>query len=223
MPVVAITREFATLGSEVAVAVASELNLALVHDEVIIAVAERMTISPSLLGRYMDGVASQLESMAVDPAGVSACLAEQVFELAAKGDRMISGCSATYLLRDFPSALRIRVRASESVRAKRLMQQHPAMERGDACRQIALNDARQARSALRLFNVPDVLDSTRYDMVLDTGSDSIGDCVDKILGLWRLRCGGGNSAGHSPAKSSRNNSCTNSTLTWSMLGVAHCQ
>ena len=59
MPVVTITREFATLGSEVAVAVASELNLALVHDEVIIAVAERMTISPSLLGRYMDGVASQ--------------------------------------------------------------------------------------------------------------------------------------------------------------------
>ena len=190
MAVIAITREFATLGSEVAVAVACELNLVMDHDVVISAVAERMNISPSLLGRYMDGAVGQLEVMAVDPDRVSAYLSQQVFELAAKGDRVISGCGATYLLRDQPEALRIRVRAPPSVRAGRLMQQHPAMELGEAQRQIALVDARQARNALRLFNVPDALDSTRYHGVLDTGSDCIADCVAEVVRLWRLGFGG---------------------------------
>ena len=188
--VIAITREFATLGSEVALAVARELNLVPAHDEVISAVAQRMNISPSLLGRYMDGAADQLEVMALDPARVAAYVSEQVFEFAAKGDRVISGCGATYLLRDLPAALLVRVRAAPAVRAGRLLEQHPALEPGEAQRQIALVDALQARNALSLFNVLDALDATSYDCILDTGSDSVADCVAEVARLWRLGCHG---------------------------------
>ena len=187
--VIAITREFATLGSEVALAVARELNLVPAHDEVINAVAQRMNISPSLLGRYMDGSADQLEVMALDPARVAAYVSEQVFGFAAHGNRVISGCGATYLLR-VPAALLVRVRAAPAVRAGRLLEQHPALEPGEAQRQIALVDALQARNALSLFNVLDALDATSYDCILDTGSDSVADCVAEVARLWRLGCHG---------------------------------
>src|SRR5690554_4157265 len=112
MPVIAMNQEMASLGKDVAQALAEELGLAQVTHEVVDHVAQKMHARKSLIRRVMDGKAGMLERMRTDTRSVSTYVAEEVFELASRGNIIIRGWGATYLLRSIPHVPCIRVCAS---------------------------------------------------------------------------------------------------------------
>ena len=69
MTVIAMTREIGSLGTDVAAGVAEELNLKIVHSEIVTNhIAERLGVRESAVQRYVDGSASLSERWLIEPA-----------------------------------------------------------------------------------------------------------------------------------------------------------
>ena len=122
MPVIAMTQEMATLGKDVALGVCEALGLQQVRHEVGDVVAGRMSVKKSLIRRIREGKASKVEKWAADEKTMSIFTAEEVFDLAVKGNVLIRGWGATLLLKPVPHIPCIRVTAPAEVRVKRLME-----------------------------------------------------------------------------------------------------
>ena len=102
MPVIAMTQEMATLGKDVALGVCEALGLQQVRHEVGDVVAGRMQVKKSLIRRIRDGKAGKIEKWAADEKTISIFTAEEVFDLAVKGNVLIRGWGATLLLLFWP-------------------------------------------------------------------------------------------------------------------------
>src|SRR3954471_1864362 len=116
MPVIAMTQEMATLGKDVALGVCEALGLQQVRHEVGDVVAGRMQVKKSLIRRIREGKASKVERWAADERTISIFTAEQVLDLAVKGNVLIRGWGATVLLRPVPHIPCIRVTAPLELR-----------------------------------------------------------------------------------------------------------
>src|SRR5919197_5491926 len=98
MAVIAMTREMATRGKDVAAGLAQRLALNVVHHEVVEHdIAERSGMRESEVHRYLEGEASLLERWRIDRKRVSRYTAQEILELAVKGDVLMRGWGATYL------------------------------------------------------------------------------------------------------------------------------
>jgi hypothetical protein len=103
MAVIAMTREMATLGKDVAAGLADRLNLNIVHHELVEHdVAERADMRESEVHKFLEGEASLFERWKIDRKRLSRYTAEEILQLAAKGNVLIRGWGATYLLRSVP-------------------------------------------------------------------------------------------------------------------------
>src|SRR4029079_17260847 len=91
MPVITMTQEMATLGKDVALGVCEALGLQQVRQEVGDIVAGRMQVKKSLIRRIREGKASALEKWAADEKTISIFTAEQIFDLAVKGNVLVRG------------------------------------------------------------------------------------------------------------------------------------
>jgi len=91
MAVIAMTQEMATLGKDVALGVCEALGLQQVRHEVGDVVAGRMHVKKSLIRRIREGKASRVEKWAADEKTISIFTAEEVFDLAVKGNVLIRG------------------------------------------------------------------------------------------------------------------------------------
>ncbi|MDH3716403.1 MAG: cytidylate kinase-like family protein, partial [Gammaproteobacteria bacterium] len=98
MAVIAMTREMGSLGKDVALGLADTLGLDLIQHEIIEHVADRMHLGESAVNRFLEGRAGLLERWGVDERGLSLYTTEEVINLAAKGDVLIRGWGATYVL-----------------------------------------------------------------------------------------------------------------------------
>jgi hypothetical protein len=118
MAIIAMTREMATLGQDVAAGLGERLGLDIVHHELVAQdIAERAGMRESEVQRFLGGEASLLERWRVDRARVSRYTAEEILELAVKGNVLIRGWGATYLLRNVPHVLCVRICAPMADRA----------------------------------------------------------------------------------------------------------
>src|SRR5271169_5958329 len=82
MTVIAMTREVGSLGTDVAVGVAKELNLKIVHSEIVAnQIAERMGVKESAVQRYVDGSASLLERWLINRHQLSRYTSEEILRL----------------------------------------------------------------------------------------------------------------------------------------------
>jgi cytidylate kinase len=179
MAVVAMTQEMATLGKDVALGVCEALGLQQVRHEVGDVVAGRMQVKRSLIRRIREGKASKIEKWAADEKTISIFTAEEVYDLAVKGNVLIRGWGGTLLLRDVPHIPRIRVCAPLEVRVKRLMER---LETDLARREIEADDAARASRMEQHFNVR-WGDPTLYDLTLNTERVPVAHCVDQVLAL----------------------------------------
>ena len=98
MSVIAMTQEMATLGKDVALGVCEALALTQVRQEVGDVVAGKMHVKKSLIRRLREGKASTLERWAADEKTISIFTAEEVFDLAVRGNVLIRGWGATLWL-----------------------------------------------------------------------------------------------------------------------------
>jgi cytidylate kinase len=177
-----MTQEMASLGKDVALGVSEKLGLQLVRHEVGDMVAGRMQVKKSLIRRIREGKASKIEKWAADEKTISIFTAEEVFDLAVKGNVLIRGWGGTLLLRSVPHIARVRVCAPFEVRVKRLMQRLETDDEALARHEIEADDAVRAR---RMGEAHDVAwgDATLYDLTLNTERVSIESCVEQVIAL----------------------------------------
>ena len=183
MTVIAMTREIGTRGSEVAAGLAERLGLAIVHHELVEHdISERTGLPENEIHRHLEGNTSLMERLTLDRSRLSRYTAQEILELAAKGNVVIRGWGATYLLRMIPHVACVRICAPmayrESVLIERLGLSGPAA----AQREIARSDAAHNGMMQRLFGV-DWRDPTLYAIVLNSARIPIADCVEYIAEL----------------------------------------
>lgn len=184
MPVIAMTQEMATLGKDVALGVCEALGLQQVRHEVGDVVAGRMQVKKSLIRRIREGKASAIEKWSADEKTISIFTADEVYDLALKGNVLIRGWGATLLLRAVPHVPCVQVCAPMALRVKRLMQRLETDDEALARREIEADDSARAARMGEHFNV-DWGDPTLYDLTLNTERMPIADCVEAVVRLAR--------------------------------------
>lgn len=182
MAVIAMTQEMASLGKDVALGVAEALGLQLVRHEVGDMVAGRMQVKKSLIRRIREGKASKIEKWGADEKTISIFTAEEVLDLAVKGNVLIRGWGATLLLRAVPHVACVRVCAPLEVRVKRLMERLETDDAGLARHEIEIDDAARSQRMGEHFNIT-WGDPTLYDLTLNTERVSIPACIDQVVKL----------------------------------------
>lgn len=182
MSIVAMTREMGSLGKDVAEGLARDLGLRLFYHEIIDSVADKTHMPPNLITRFLQGKAGLIESMRVDQDAISLYTAEEVLDLAAKGNLMIRGWGATSLLRPVSNVLRVRVCAPLALRTQRIMERLGIDDSELALSEINKSDAAHAASMLRRFGIH-WQDAEHYDLSLNTERLSVQDCIEQIKDL----------------------------------------
>jgi cytidylate kinase len=183
MAVIAMTREMATLGKDVAAGLAERLGLDIVHHELVEHdIAERAGMRESEVHRFLEGEASLLERWKIDHKRLSRYTTQEILEFAFKGNVLIRGWGATYLLRSVPHVICVRICAPMAFREQVLMQRLGMESSAVARSAIAGNDAAHNRVMQKLFGV-DWMDATLYAIVVNTARVPVPDCVEQIARL----------------------------------------
>jgi cytidylate kinase len=181
MAVIAMTREMATRGKDVAAGLAARLGLSVVHHELVEHdIAEHAGMPDSEVHRFLEGEASLFQRWKIDRKRLSRYTAQEILDLAAKGNVLIRGWGATYLLRAVPHVVCVRICAPMPFREKVLMERIGIRDPAVARREIERNDAAHNGTMQKFFGI-DWTDPALYTIVLNTARISIEDCVDHIV------------------------------------------
>ncbi len=183
MAVIAMTREMGTLGKDVVAGLAERLGLEVIHHELVEHdIAETSGLPENKVHRFLEGEASLLERWRMDRRRMRCCTAQEIFELAAKGNMLIRGWGSVYLLRSVPHVFSVRVCAPMEFREAELMQRLGLKDRAAARREIERDDAAHNGAMQGMFGI-DWTDPAHYTMVLNTARIPVQECVDCIVRL----------------------------------------
>jgi cytidylate kinase len=173
MPVIAMTREMGSGGREIAERVAAKLGLTVVlHELVEHDLAEHMHVRESAIHNLLEGGATLRERWQVGAKRLARYTAEELLDLAARGNVLIRGWGACVVLRDAPQVARIRVCAPIEKRERAVMTRSGLSDLAGARREIERNDAAHRRVLQTAYGV-DREDPRLYDMVLNTERMSV--------------------------------------------------
>jgi len=182
MPIIAMTQEAGSQGKEVAQQVAEKLGLELICHRVFEQqVADKLHADRTLVHRFLQGKPGPLERLRTDRAALAAYAAEQIYEIAIRGDVLMRGWGATYLLRSVTHVLRVRICAPVAHRLKVLMERLGIGE-DEAHAIIATNDAVRA-TTMSALAPNERHDASDYDLVLNSARVSVAECAAEIVRL----------------------------------------
>ena len=179
MTVITMTREMGSLGRDVALGLADRLGLELVQHELVEHIAEKMHMQQSSVNRFLEGKASLLERWGINENDMSLYTTEELLEVAKRGNVLIRGWGATYVLREISHVTCVRVCAPVAMRARNVMERVGITDPAVARKEVRRNDAAYARRMQHLFHV-DYRDPMLYDMTFNTEQVSVDACVGMI-------------------------------------------
>ena len=183
MAVIAMTREMGTLGKDVVAGLAERLGLEVIHHGLVEHdIAETSGLPENKVHQFLEGEASLLERWRMDRRRMRCCTAQEIFELAAKGNVLIRGWGSVYLLRAVPHVLSVRVCAPMEFREAVLMQRLGLKDRAAARREIERDDSAHNGAMQGMFGI-DWTDPAHYTMVLNTARVPVQECVNSIVRL----------------------------------------
>jgi len=183
MPVIAMTRETGSLGTEVAARVADRLGIEIVRSEVAANnVARRLGVAESTVTRYLEGSASLLERLLIDHRKLFRYAAEEILGFAHRGNVLIKGWGAATLLRDVPHVISARVCAPMDFRVRVIMERQGRKDAGRVRDEIERFDAAGVRTLRAYFDIEQE-DARLYHIVLNTDHLSVEACVNAICEL----------------------------------------
>ena len=213
MPVITIGRQFGAGGRTVAEMLAGRLKVDVLDSQLINSVAQRLQLPKeeveaedeqpgSLLHRLLMALGSASgepmippETAAWNPPNVDPVfdtrravleITQQVIrEAAREGNVIIIGRGGAYILRDFPGALHVYLRAAESARLKSVMARFNLSEE-EARRRLKQTDENWTAYIKQVYGHDRNLPS-HYDLVLDTGRLGYEATVEAILAALRAR------------------------------------
>src|SRR5262249_30828708 len=162
----AMTREMGTLGKDVAVRLAERLGLdAVQHDAVKQEIVASSGMPERKVHRFLEGEASLLDRWRIDRRRMRCCTAQEIFELGAKGNVLIRGWGAVYLLRSVSHVLSLRLCAPMEFREALVLQRLGLKDRAAARQEIEHDDAAHNGTMQRMFGI-DWTDPAHYSIVL---------------------------------------------------------
>ena len=179
MPTIAMTQEMGSLSKDVALQLTQTMNLTVLRHEVAEHVAGKMHVPTSLINRLREGKAGLVERITTDQERLALYTAEQVLELANRGQVVIRGWGATCLLRPVPHVVCIRVTRSFKKRVEWLMENLEIDDREFAEVEIRRSDEAHASRMHQQFGVT-WGDPLLYDLVLNTDRLTVEGCVEQI-------------------------------------------
>jgi cytidylate kinase len=179
MPVVAMTHEMGSLAKDVALQLAQELNLAVMRHEVVEHVADRMHVHGSLINRLREGKVGLIERFRADERSVAVYTAEEVLELADRGNVVLRGWGATRWLSPVPHALCVRITRPLEKRVQWVMEHLQIDDAELAEEEVKRSDHAHASRMHQQFGVT-WGDPLLYDLILNTDRLSVDSCVQTI-------------------------------------------
>ncbi len=179
MAVIAMTREMGSLGRDVALGLAKSLGVELIQHELVEQVADKMHVRESAVNRFLEGRAGLLERWGINETELSLYTAEEILDVAERGNVLIRGWGATHVLRPVPHVVCVRVCAPMKFRARVLMDRIGLHDEDVAIKEIKHNDAAHARALSHLFHV-DWTDPLNYDAVLNAERIPVASCVEVV-------------------------------------------
>jgi cytidylate kinase len=182
MPVITMTQEVGTRGSEVAEGVAKALGIRLVSHDLADRLAERLHVNRGLVQRLREGKASLFERLSTSSTDISAHTSEEVLRLAQEGDVLIRGWGSTMVLHPVSHVPCVRVCAPFDTRVKNLMQRLGTDDEDLVRDTISRSDGAHAMAMQARFHVT-WGDGRLYDLTLNTERLSIESCVELVVAL----------------------------------------
>jgi cytidylate kinase len=179
MPVVAMTHEMGSLAKDVALQLAQELNLAVMRHEVVDHVADRMHVHSSLINRVREGKTGVIERFRTDERAVAVYTAEEVLELADKGNVVLRGWGATRWLSPVPHVLCVRITRPLEQRVRWVMEHLQIEDAELAEAEVRRSDHAHASRMHQQFGVT-WGDPLLYDLILNTDRLSVDSCVHTL-------------------------------------------
>ena len=214
MPVVTIGRQFGAGGTTVGEMLARELHADLLESRIIDEVAHRLQLPKeeveaedeqpgSFLARLLMALGSASTEPLIPPEATAwtppnaaptfdtrkavLALTQHVIEEAARvGNVVIVGRGGAYILRDFPGALHVFLRASDAVRVKTIMARFKIASEDEARRRLKQTDENWTSYIKQVYGHDRNL-ASHYDLVLDTGRLGYEATVDAILAALKSR------------------------------------
>ena len=178
MAIITISRQIGSLGDEIAREIADKLGYERIEKAQIGAVLSEHGFSSADLEKYDEKNPSLLQHLSIRKKIFDHLIRAAVCEFAAKENVVIVGRGAQVILQDLPGTLHVRVIAPYPTRVKRLMKQKGKDEkiaRGD----IRVSDRNSSGYIHAYFNA-DWDDSELYDLVLNTRTMTLNNCVEMI-------------------------------------------
>jgi len=214
MPVITIGRQFGAGGTSVGEMLARRLKIDLLESRIIDEVAHRLRLPKeeveaedeqpgSLLGRLLVALGSASTEPMIPPEATAWTppnsdptfdtrkavlqITQNVIEEAAReGNVVIVGRGGGYILRDFPGALHVFLRAATEARVKTVMARFKIASEDEARKRIKSTDENWTSYIKQVYghdrNLP-----AHYDMVLDTGTLGYEATVDVIVAALEHR------------------------------------
>ena len=214
MPVITIGRQFGAGGTTVGEMLARRLKIDLLESRIIDEVAHRLRLPKeeveaedeqpgSLLGRLLVALGSASTEPMIPPEATAWTppnsdptfdtrkavlqITQNVIEEAAReGNVVIVGRGGGYILRDFPGALHVFLRAATEARVKTVMARFKIASEDEARKRIKSTDENWTSYIKQVYshdrNLP-----AHYDMVLDTGTLGYEATVDVIVAALEHR------------------------------------
>jgi cytidylate kinase len=184
MTVIAMTQEMGSLAKDVAEQVASDLGLAVMRHEVVDHVSSRMHVPTSLINRLREGKAGKIETLRADKASLAVYMAEEMLEIASRGNVVLRGWGATCLLRRVRHVVSVRITRPFAQRVAWLQEQLGTDDATFAEEEIRRSDRAHAARMHAQFGVT-WGDPLLYDLVLNTDRVSVESCAAQIAALSR--------------------------------------
>ncbi|MCR4627336.1 MAG: cytidylate kinase-like family protein [Treponema sp.] len=183
MAVIAISRQVAALGDEIAEATAKKLHYSFINRKEI----ERRIISlgfpEDVLKKYDERKPGFFASLAKERDEYLDYLQSAVLEAASEGNCILIGRGSYIILDELPNVLTFRFVAKDSVRRERLMKEFSWDEK-KADQRIAESDTNRAGFHKSFFNI-ESSEPIHYHMVLNTGFLGVNEASDVIVNLVR--------------------------------------
>lgn len=166
MPVIAISRQIASYGDEIARELAQQFGYTFFDRKMLEADLLARGISEKNLHKYDEKKPGFLDSLARERDEYFDFLREAVFERAKDGNCVFIGRGVHAILKDVPSCYAVRLVAPEEVRVKRLMNEFHSTEK--AARALLQESDTNRRGYHRCFFNIETDDPVQYHMVLNT-------------------------------------------------------
>jgi cytidylate kinase len=214
MPVITIGRQFGAGGNTVAQMLAHELHSEILDSRIIDEVAHRLQLPKeeveaedeqpgSFLARLLMALGSASTEPLIPPEATAwtppnaaptfdtrkavLAITQHVIEEAARsGNVVIVGRGGAYILRDFPGALHVFLRAPEAIRVKTIMARFNLKSEEEARRRLKQADENWTSYIRQVYGHDRNLPS-HYDLVVDTGRLGYDTTVDAILAALKHR------------------------------------